>query len=343
MINNPFLSICITSYNRVDELFRCLMSIDIECVDVVEIIVSEDCSPRKVEIEKIVHVFISQSRYSVIYNSNLENLGFDQNFAKLQVLAKGNFLLYITDDDTFRKGELDRTINVLRSLDCAVAFTPYFDKVDGNFARKYTSSMQITSGIKSVEYFLYSSILLSGLIFKKSNIINYSPSKFKNLIYSQVYLFSSILYRNGGAYIDIPLIDYIGDGENSFGKNESGDKDILLSNRKSVYSNIEYHKRLIKVIDFFDDENGTDLKKFFSKEYSIKSYTGMYIARKVGLNELTLYRKKIKMLNIKLSTIVDIYYWLLRIFGCKVCDYLLIIPKKMLFSYRSFKIILKYK
>ena len=56
----PFLSICITSYNRVNELYRCLKSVDTVNKDLIEIIVSEDCSPKKDEIAQIVNRFVSE-------------------------------------------------------------------------------------------------------------------------------------------------------------------------------------------------------------------------------------------------------------------------------------------
>ena len=44
------LSIAITSYLRVSELDRCLRSIDTSFIDEIEVIVSEDCSKKKIEI-----------------------------------------------------------------------------------------------------------------------------------------------------------------------------------------------------------------------------------------------------------------------------------------------------
>lgn len=334
----PFLSICITSYNRVNELYRCLKSIDTVYTDSIEIVVSEDCSPKKDEIAQIFNQFVSETDYFVIYNTNIDNLGFDRNFAKLIELAMGEYLLFITDDDTFYGRALDKIIDTLREIDCAVAFTPYIDYNTGVLERKFGKTMLIPQGIKGVKKYLYSSILLSGLIFKKNRIIDYSADKFKNLIYSQVYLFASVLYRNNGCYIDVPLVQYIGDGENGFGLSDSGEKNTLLSDRKSIYSNLEYHKGLIKIIEIFDNENRTDLMNSFAREYSLRAYTGMYNACKVGKCELINYWNKMKSLNIKLSFITKIYYWALKILGYKVCDLIFQIPRKILLGFRKRKV-----
>ena len=333
--SKPFLSICITSYNRVNELYRCLKSIDTVYKDLIEIVVSEDCSPKKDEIAQIVNRFGSETDYYVLYNTNVYNLGYDRNLGKLIDLARGEYILFISDDDAFCGRALDKIIGTLREIDCAVAFSPFIINNTGAFDRKYEKTMLIPQGIKNVKKYLYCSILFSGLIFKKNRIIDYSADNFKNLIYFQVYLFASVLYRNSGCYIDVPLVQCINDGENAFGLTDSSEKNSLLADRKSIYSNLEYHKGLIRVIELFDNENGTDLKNSFDREYSLRSYTGMSKACKAGQREFINYWNKMKSLNVKLSVTAKIYYWALKILGYKVCDFIFDIPRKILLAFRK--------
>jgi len=217
LFHKPFLSICITSYNRVNELYRCLKSIDTAHKDLIEIIVSEDCSPKKVEITKIVARFVSETDYYVLYNTNIYNIGYDRNLGKLIELAMGDYLLFMSDDDVFCPKALDKIIETLRGIDCGVAFSPFIINNTDAIERKLKTTMPIPRGIKNVKKYLYYSILFSGLIFRRNRIIDYKSDKFKNLIYFQVYLFASVLYRNSGYYIDVPLVCCINDGENAFG------------------------------------------------------------------------------------------------------------------------------
>lgn len=87
MASKYLISICITSYKRLKELDRCLNSIDSHYVDDVEIVVSEDHSPEKENIEKLVKAFSETSPYHVVFNSNEQNLGYDRNLKKLMTLA----------------------------------------------------------------------------------------------------------------------------------------------------------------------------------------------------------------------------------------------------------------
>lgn len=334
LMGKPFLSICVTSYNRVTELYRCLKSIDSVYNDLIEIIVSEDCSPKKNEIAQIVNLFVSETDYHVLFNTNAYNLGYDRNLGKLIELATGEYILFMSDDDAFCERALDKIIDTLRGIDCAVAFAPFFINSTGTYDRKFEKTILIPKGIKNVKKYLYCAILFSGLIFKRDRIIDYSADKFKNLIYFQVYLFASVLHRNSGCYIDVPLVQCINDGENAFGVSASSEKNSLLADRKSIYSNLEYHKGLIKVIQIFDAENSTDILSSFAREYSLRAYAGMSKAHKAGKIEFFNYWNKMKSLNIALSIIAKIYYWALKILGYKICDVIFDIPKKILLGFR---------
>jgi abequosyltransferase len=332
---SPLLSICIASYNRVDELDRCLRSIDSARVGSLEIVVSEDCSPKRDEISDVVERFVSRTEYAVTYNSNPNNLGFDRNFEKLIQLSRGDYVLFMTDDDAFCKESLDKIMGYLETIECGVAFTPYYIGGDGALDRKFGRTMVIPEGIRSVNRFLFSSILVSGLIFDRRRALSHAATEGRDSIYFQVYLFASLLYRWPGYYIDVPLVRCIGDGENSFGLTDSGEENALLADRSSVCSNLEFHKGLIRAVEMFDEENETDLKRRFAREYSLRAYTGMRSARVAGMSELRNYWTMMKSLDLDLSVLPSLYYWALTLLGHKACDLLFQFPRRFLLGRRK--------
>ncbi len=335
MSNKPLVSICVLSYNRVSELQRCLKSIDACDINTIEIVISEDCSPKKKAINNMVVEFTSDTKYEVNYNSNVKNVGFDRNIGRLISLAKGEFIILITDDDMFVKGSIDKVLLELKKEDLSVGFTPYIDIKTNKVERQYPGSFILPQGMESVERNLFNAILVSGLIFKREKVVTYDFERFKDLIYSQVYLFSQVLLNNTGFYIDVPLVLCVGDGENAFGLNESSENNEKLADRQSPLSNLEYHKSLIRTIQLFDKDNNTRLMDSFSKEYSIRSYTGLCIARRKGTKELKEYWAIMKSLNIEVYLVAHIYYWSLLIFGYKLSDLLFYIPKVTLLSFRQ--------
>jgi glycosyltransferase involved in cell wall biosynthesis len=96
------LSICIPSYNRPESLLRLLQSVDAQ-VEKIEIVIAEDHAPRRKEVSNQVNLFKESSVYQVVYHENEINLGYDANIRSLLSLAKGNFVLFMGDDDAFKQ------------------------------------------------------------------------------------------------------------------------------------------------------------------------------------------------------------------------------------------------
>lgn len=334
---NYLLSVCITSYKRVKELERCLNSIDSKQTDKIEIIVSEDCSPMRDEIRKVVSLYSAQSPYHVVFNTNEHNLGYDGNLKKLVMLASGEYVMYLSDDDCLFPGKFDEFIQCLEAKHPAMAYGSFWYgyREMKSVRRKYISSHYIPSGIESAGGRVYDAILFSGLTFKRNLILGIDAERFKNLNYFQVYLFLTIINKYGGYYQDTLLIDSVSDGENAYGKVKSSGSNDLLANRDSVFSNLEFNKGLFKVIQMFDEDNGTEVFKHFGKEYSLRSFGGFCRARKYGMRIYQEYWRRLRHSGVRLSFICYLYYYCVAIFGVSLSQLLFSLPKKVLLLVRK--------
>lgn len=319
-----FLSICITSYNRVFELERTLRSIDY--FDDVEIVISEDCSPRRMEIKEMVERVGAELNLNILLNLNEINLGYDNNLGKLKEIAGGKYVLYMSDDDVFVPGALEALCKYLKSSDIACGFTPFF--VKGRLYRKYKKGFSVSSGLEGKEKNIYDAILFSGLIFRNELIKSIDSSRFRNCNYFQVYMLLVVLSQYGGEYIDIPLVDCISDGENAFGKVTSCDgADTEMSDRKSIFAALALQKGLIKVIKMFDEDYNAGLLGIYSKNYSKTAFSHMCMAKNEG--RLDEYYDKMHKLDIKLGVEPKLYYFMLKILGVKVSTMIMSLPRKL--------------
>lgn len=335
---NPILSIGITSYKRVKELDRCLRSIDSKKTELIEIIVSEDCSPQREQIKEVVEQFSESSPYRVVFNSNEHNLGYDRNLIKLVNLASGEYMFYLSDDDCLYPDTLDSLIEVLQEKEPAMAYAPFWYGYDEakEAKRKHQGSHMIESGEVPVSKRVYDAILFSGLTFKREYLLGIDGERFKNLNYIQVYMFLDVMYHHGGYYHDVLMIDSVSDGENAYGTVDSsnGGND-LLAHRESIFSNIEFNKGLFKVIKMFDADNGTNVFSEFSKEYSLRSLAGFCRARNFGLKTYKEYWIRLKESGVELSSIAKTYHIIVMILGGDLSRKLFIIPRKILAKARK--------
>lgn len=315
------LSICITSYNRVKELERTIRSVDY--FDGIEIIVSEDCSPKREEIKNMINELIPSVACSLRLNLNKHNLGYDNNLGMLKSLAKGKFFVYMSDDDVFVPGALKKLCVFLESHDIVCGFTPFY--INKTVFREYNESFHIGLGIEDKARHIKDGILFSGLVFNTDLARDIKSEKFLNYNYFQVYLLLSLLTLYGGDYINIPLVDCIGDGENAFGLVESSDGIAEMKNRKSVLSLPPLHKGLIKTIKEFDKDFDADIFKTYERNYGITLFPSMCAAKEEG--QLSVYMKNIRELGLNLGVWPILYYILISVLGVSCAKKIMNVPR----------------
>jgi len=319
----PVLTIGITSYNRVNELIRCIKSIKTKYIDDIEILISEDKSPLSLEIKTRVERLANTSKYNIRFTTNEKNLGYDMNLGAIIKKSRGDFIFFMSDDDMVARNSLDEIVEFIKKgKDVGVMYAPFRYAGTKKKDRVRGENHFIPFGENSAQKLIYDSILFSGLIFKKEYIEKYDSSRFKNINYFQVYIFLQMLLHHGGYYFSRPSVICIGDGENAYGVSESSGGNKILANRKSVKSNLEFNKTLIKAIRMFDKDEHTNVLKSFSKQYSLHSYSGLSIARREGVTYYNEYWKIFKGLDIKIYPIVYIYYVVLLVLGSKISDFM---------------------
>lgn len=333
--HNLLLTIGITSYNQPEELRRSIMSVKSAFVDDVEIVVSDDNSPQKNRIEKVVNECASSSTIKIRFCPNNTNLGYDMNIASILQKAKGEYVFFLSDDDIIAEGFIDYLITFLkekRHLAGGVLYAPFVYIDSDRIERKLLKAdSTIRLGEKNCKKHIYASILFSGLIFCKSCVADIDCSRFKNLIYIQVYMFLHALNNYGGYYFEKPSIMFVNDGVNGFGLSESSGSDFiemdnhnkLLSDRSTAISNLEYHKTLFKVIRMFDEDEGTHVMDSFEHQYSLHSITGLTNARLEGRQSFQEYCKELYRLDVNLYPVVRCYIILLSLFGVRMTTFLL--------------------
>ncbi|MBQ9230822.1 MAG: glycosyltransferase family 2 protein [Prevotella sp.] len=335
--NQYLLSVCITSYNRINELRRCLYSIDSCLKDQIEVVVSEDCSPQKENIALVVEQYAKTSPFHVVFNSNEQNLGYDRNLKKLMTLASGEYILFLSDDDCFFPGKMDEFLSCLENNKPAMAYGAFWYgyREAKRMRRKYVTSHVIPPGLDSVQRRIYDAILFSGLMFKRSLVVNIDVDRFVNTNYFQVFMFMTVLYNFGGYYQNTLLIDSVSDGENAYGLvQSSGQGNRLLADRESVFSNLEFNKGLFKVIQSFDKDYEENVFSKFCKEYSLRSFGGFSRAREHGLKIYMDYWNRLKTSGIIIHPICYIYLLCVGLLGSRLSGFLFAIPKKILISRR---------
>jgi len=108
-----FLSICIPTYNRPENLRNCINSIFIQKNinrKNFEVCVSDNCS--KENISKILQPF--KKKINIKYIRNKKNIGFAMNVLNVSMMAKGEFIWFLGDDDGGKQHSISYLINLIK-------------------------------------------------------------------------------------------------------------------------------------------------------------------------------------------------------------------------------------
>ena len=114
------LTIGIPTYNRASLLAEQLNRLSRESLtDEIEILVSDNASLDSTL--EVAESFRPSMRQCLVISSNERNLGFDGNIFTLYMKARGRYLWFLSDDDSFLPGAVDRLLQIVKfEKDCGL-------------------------------------------------------------------------------------------------------------------------------------------------------------------------------------------------------------------------------
>jgi glycosyltransferase involved in cell wall biosynthesis len=332
-MQNNLISIAIPSYNRPLELLRLLESIDTTKSEKIEIIICEDKSPKRKEINDVVSKFISKTNYNVKYFENPINLGYDKNLKELISKSTADFIVFMGDDDTFIPNALDKLIYFLEknpSLGYVLKSHQYIFK-DGRVEKfRYFDGNQIFKAGEDTYIELFrKSVFISGFTINRNYIKDLLVDNFDGGLLFQLYLLAEVSLNHDCAYFDTPLTQAFEEGIPFFGNSES-EKGLYTPGTITIENSLNFLKGFFNITRFIDakynlnstDKIKTDMSKYF--------YPSLAIQREKGLKEFFKYVKELNKIGFNITVYYYIYIVALVIFGKKNCDSMVVFLKKIL-------------
>ena len=155
----PFFSVLIPSYNRPEFIGLAVGSVLDSTFDDLELVVSDDCSPRQGEIRGVLQPYEADQRLRFVPQA--ENLGEPRNRAFLADAARGAWLLTLSDDDLLFPHALRTIRDAISDGDGAELLTFGYRLIDEagrlRYSRRAPSAIRIHRDNEAVlPQFLYS-------------------------------------------------------------------------------------------------------------------------------------------------------------------------------------------
>jgi abequosyltransferase len=334
--NKCFLSICIPSYNRPQQLYNLIMSIDCDPLEV-EIIISEDNSPKQLHVRKIVDRLKKSSSYKIHYHENIVNLGFDGNIRNLVTLAKGQYLIFMGDDDLFISRSLNKYIYFLKNNTEKKYVLRSYNTMheDGKIERfRYMEKeTSLPPGEETVGWLFKRSVSIAGFTIDREQALKHSTNKLDGTLLYQVYLMSQVCLQYDSIYCDIPVVYAVQsfrDNKPMFGNSEA-EKSRYTPGSVTQQNSINFTASYFEVAKYLDRLHDTHIGDFLKIDLSKYSYPFLSIQRKNGIFPFLKYSKRLeKELGFGCTIYFYVYKWSLVFLGEKICDKIIILIKNIL-------------
>lgn len=329
---SKFISICIPSYNRPSELLRLLQSIDCEPEEV-EIVICEDCAPKRLEVRDAVQKFRSNSKYEVRYIENETNCGYDKNLRNCINNATGDWIIYMGDDDMFIKSRLSPFIDFLKTLKKEKYVLRSYQAIHANGSvekfQYFENIKYFEAGYDAYVTLFRKSVFISGFTFKRENAISTLTDRFDGTLLYQLYILAEICINYPSVYYNIPFTQSIDGGIPYFG-NSASEKELYTPGTITVGNSVAFMKNFFVITQYIDKKYNMNSTSFIKKDISKYSYPILSIQRKKGRKDFKEYSRQLKEIGLNCSFYYEFYYCMLYIFGEGFCDWGIRTIKKIL-------------
>lgn len=324
-MNKPFLSICIPAYNRPDKLYKLFTTIDADNPHEIEVVVSDDYSPRREEIKRVVEQYKKESKYFVVYRENERNYGYDGNLKETVKAAGGKWIVFMGDDDEFIPGKLNKLITFLKEHDDVVYVLRSYEVVHTNGSKEpfryYKGNKFFEPGEKAYEDLFRKSVFISGFTIKREQILPYLIDYFDGAALIQIYWVAELVLKNRAAYFDEPITRQVEDipyrAKEIMYDEKTGRP---VARRADVARSLNFLSGYIKIAKFIDEKHGFHSARKIMLDLSKYSYPSLSIHRDEGLAVFLQYTRGLNALGFNITPHYYLYVIFLIVFGKTVCD-----------------------
>jgi len=331
----PLISVCIPAYNRAKELPELLESIFLQNFTDFEIVICEDKSPQRSEIAKIVRQFKKVKPGFIRYFENSNNLGYDGNLRNLISKSKGDFCLFMGNDDLLFDNALSKVASaVKRHKNIGVVLRSYASFVNSKSNiletfRYFDREIFFPSGNETIGTIYRRSVVISGLTLSRKESIKWSTNVFDGTLLYQLYLIANILADKNAVFVpDIISLYRIG-GVPDFG-NSISEKSKFTPKEQTADSSFHFIKGMLEIAKFVEKKRQVKIYKRILKDIAIYSYPILSIQSKRSIWVFIRYFHSLGRLGLYRYFLYYFWFFLLLVFGRKFIDYIIIKVKYFL-------------
>lgn len=321
------LSICIPAFNRPRELSDLLKSIASEPPGDWEILVSEDCSPKRAEIADMVRQFARDHELlNVRFLTTPANLGYDGNLRFLIDHADGRYCVFMGDDDLWCAGALQQLMRATGSNpDVGVVLRAWqtISKDTGEVLdvhRYFAGDRVFKPGPETVAAFYRRSVYISGLAIHTDAARAIGTNEFDGTLLYQLHLVGNLLMRMPGYYLSQMTAIRRAGGEHYFGSSAS-ERGRFAPRQLTPEHSLNFVRGLFAIADSIESAHGPLLSRLIRSDIAHYSYPLLAIQARISTrSSFQRYAAALSQLGLGKYLSFRVYRVALSLAGFRICD-----------------------
>lgn len=276
MNSRPLFTICIPAYNRANYLAPLLDTIFQQDERNFEVLICEDCSPERPAIAAVAAHYAANNPGRIRYLENERNLGYDGNIRELVHQARGEYCVFMGNDDLMCDGALATIADVTRRHpDCGVVVRTYatFDRspeVHKQVFRYYPLEHTIPAGHQAIAVAFRRSVVIPGMVIHRDSAANLATTEFDGSLLYQLYLVGRILAKRNVVFTP-QIIALRRDGVAPDFGNSEAEKGKFVPKDQTPESSLHFMDEMLRIAQHV--QSATGLSVFAAIRNDIGSYS----------------------------------------------------------------------
>lgn len=334
---SPLISICIPSYNRPVELLRLLRTIDATQASQIEIVICEDDSPKRREVRANAESFIQNTSYFVRYIENEQNYGYDRNLRELIQQARGDYIVFMGDDDEFLPGGLDKLLNFLQkyqALGLGYVMKTHIlvhPNQDLQLFKYFPQDMFFPADAETYMTLFRRSVFISGFTVRRAFVMPYLTDQFDGTLLFQLYLLAEVTLHHPSAYFAEPIVRQYKEAKTPFFGSSASEQALYDPGTISIRNSLNFMQGFFKITQFMDAKYHLHSTEILRTEFSKYAYPVLSVQRNKGSRQFLRYAYRLaKEIKIHHTVYFYIYLFGLLVCGESLCDAMIVRIKNFL-------------
>lgn len=331
----PLISVCIPSYNRCKYLGSLLDSVLGQNFQDYEIVICEDHSPERERISEIIRHYSTRHPGKIVYEENFCNLGYDANIRRLVKLARGQYCVFMGNDDLMCEGALEAIAEVIqRQPGCGVVVRSYatFDENPKQFKqvfRYFPDEHVLPAGAQAVFTAYRRSVVIPGMVIKRDAALAVATDRFDGTLLYQLYLVGMILAKHSVVFVP-QIIALRRDGTPPDFGNSATEQGKFVPHDQTPDSSVHFMKGMLTIAQHIEEVTQLKVFKAIRSDIGNYSYPILSIQGKRPLGVFVKYGLALAKLGLWRYPLFHLYFFTLLILGPDRSDAIIKLIKRRL-------------